>query len=185
MKLIKFVKFEAKKVIGRRYLTIVLVFLVASVYFIQYGIGQYKHILKERNNFLEFELLSYKQFVYPSTYGNYGLRLLFEPSPMMAFFDSGVPVPPNMTSIIDGSERMKVYHSLKGQGGFAMIASAFMTFVGFILLFGSTLVALYGFFGTKDHEWLKLLEDSTSRKNNRWGQVNMYPDQVTCDMRDK
>jgi ABC-type transport system involved in multi-copper enzyme maturation permease subunit len=164
VRLKEFIKLETKKVLGKRCLTIALVFLVASGYFILYGIGQYKHTLEERNNFQEFELLSYKQFVYPSMYGNYGLRLLFEPSSMMAFFDSGVPVPPNMISIIDGSERMKVCHSLKGQGGFALIASAFMTFAGFVLLFGSGLVLLFGFFGTKDHEWLKLLEDSTSRE---------------------
>lgn len=164
MMLKKFMKFEAKKVLGRRYLTIVLVFLAASVYFIQYGINQYKHIQEERINFQEFELLTIKSFVYPAMHGVYGLELFFEPSPMMAFFDSGVPVPPNMTALIDGSERMKVYNSLKGQGGFSMIANAFMTFAGFIVLFGSCLVALFGFFGTKDHEWLKLLEGKTGRK---------------------
>jgi hypothetical protein len=164
MNLKRFLKFEAKKVLGRRYLTIVLIFLLVSGYFIQNGIGQYKHILEERNNFLEFELLTIKSFVYPAMHGVYGLELFFEPSPMMAFFDSGVPVPPNMTALIDGSERMKIYHSLKGQGGFAMIANAFMTFAGFVVLFGSGLVALFGFFGIKDHEWAKLLEGSTSRK---------------------
>jgi hypothetical protein len=164
MNLKRFLKFEGKKVLGKQYLTIALIFLVVSGYFIGYGISQYKHILEERNNFSEFELLTIKSFVYPAMHGVYGLELFFEPSPMMAFFDSGVPVPPNMTALIDGSERMKVYHSLKGQGGFAMIASAFMTFAGFIVLFGSCLVALFGFFGTKDHEWLKLLEGANDRK---------------------
>ena len=165
MRLRKFIKFEAKKILGRRYFTIALVFLAASVYFIQYGISQFKHIQEERINFQEFELLTIKSFVYPAMHGAYGLELFFEPSPMMAFFDSGAPVPPNMTALIDGSERMKVYHSLKGQGGFAMIANAFMTFAGFIVLFGSGLVALFGFLGNKDHEWLKLLECTTGRKN--------------------
>lgn len=160
----KFLKLEAKKVLSRRYLTIALVFLVASGYFIQYGIGQYKHVLKERDNFIKFEFDTYQQFINPSVYGDYGFRLLYEPSPLMAFFDSGVPVSPSMTAIIDGSERMKIFHSLKGQGGFTMIASAFMTFAGFILLFGSGLVLLFGFSGTKDHEWLKLLDDITGRK---------------------
>ncbi len=164
MKLIKFVKLETKKVLGRRYLTIVLIFFVASGYFIQYGIGQYKHLMEESNNFIKFESDTYQQFVYPAMYGDYGFRILYEPSPLMVFFDGGVPVPPNMTSIIDGSERMNIYHSLKGQGGFAMIASAFTTLAGFVLLFGSGLVLLFGFMGTKDHEWLKFLEDSTNRK---------------------
>jgi hypothetical protein len=164
MRLKKFIKLEVKKVLGKRYLTIALIFLAASGYFIQHGIGQYKHILEERDNFIKFESDTFQQFIDPSVYGGYGFRILYEPTPLMAFFDSGVPVPPNMTSIIDGSERMKIYHPLKGQGGFAMIASAFMTFAGFVLLFGSGLVLLSGFLGTKDHEWLRLLEDSTNRK---------------------
>lgn len=111
MKLRKFIKLEIKKVLGKRYLTIALFFLMASCYFIQNGIGQYKHLLKERDNFIKFEIDTYKQFINPSVYGDYGFRILYEPSPMMAFFDSGVPVSPSMTSIIDGSERMKIYHS--------------------------------------------------------------------------
>jgi ABC-type transport system involved in multi-copper enzyme maturation permease subunit len=158
MHLRKFIEFEAKKVTSRRYIAVVLVFLVASGYFIQFGISQYKHILEEKNNFLEFEREKYKQFFKPSIYGNYGLRLLFVPSPFMAFFDGG-PVPVGMTAFMDGSERMKIYQPLKGQRGFTMITSAFMTFAGFILLFGSGLALLYGFSGSKGHEWLKFLEE--------------------------
>jgi len=164
MRLKKFITLEVKGILGRRYITIALIFLVASGYFIQYGISQYKHIQEEKYNFLEFERLKYNQFLYPSMYGNYGLRLLFEPSPMMVFFDSGVPVPDGMTAHIDGSERIRVYQPLVAQSAFTMIASAFMTFAGFVSLFGSSLVSLFGFLGTKDHEWLKLLENSSSRK---------------------
>ena len=158
MQLRKFICFEAKTLLNKRYLTIFLAFLFASAYFIQFGIGQYKHILEEKNNFLEFEREKYKQFVYPSNYGNYGLRLLFMPSSFMVFFDSG-PIPAGMTAFIDGSERMKIYQPLKGGSAFSMISSAFMTFSGLILLFGSGLILLYGFQGSKDHEWLKFLEE--------------------------
>ncbi len=156
MRLKEFIKFEFKKVTGTAYIIVLLAFLMASGYLFHHGISQYKHIMREKNNFQEFEREKYKQFVYPSYYGNYGLRLRYEPSPFMAVFDSG-PVPGNMTAFIDGSERMKIFQPLIGQSAFVMVKSAFMTFAGFILMFGSGLVLLYGFSGSKDHDWLKFL----------------------------
>lgn len=163
MGLKKFIVFEFKKVSGRAYMVVFLVFLVASGYLFYHGLSQYKHILEENNNFLEFEKEKYKQFLYPSYYGSYGLRLRYEPSPFMAFFDSG-PVG-DMTAYIDGSERMRIYQSLIGQGAFNMLKSAFMTFSGFMMLFGSGLILLYGFSGSKDHDWLKFLEEFAG---SRW-----------------
>ena len=32
-------------------------------------------------------------------HGVHGLELFFEPSPLMVQFDSGVPIPPNMTAL--------------------------------------------------------------------------------------
>jgi hypothetical protein len=157
MGLKKFIKFEFKKVTGMAYMVVFLVFLVASGYLFFHGLSQYKHILEENNNFQEFSKLKYKEFIYPSKYGNYGLRLRYEPSPFMAFFDSG-PVE-DMTAFIDGSERMRIYKSLIGRGAFTMLKSVFMTFSGFIMLFGSCLVLLYGFSGSKNHDWLKFLEE--------------------------
>jgi hypothetical protein len=152
------IEFEFKRVTGRGYIIVILVFLLASGYFIYHGLSQYKHIQEEKSNFLEFEQNKYKTYIYPSKYGNYGIRLLFVPSSFMAFFDSG-PVPLFMTTFIDGSERMKIYQPLKGQSAFSRINTAFMTFAGFIMLFGSALVLYYGFSGSKNHEWLKFLRD--------------------------
>ncbi len=163
MRLKKFIEFEVKKVSGLGYIAVVLIFLVASGYFLQFGIGQYKHIVEEKSNFLKFEKEKFAQFIYPAYYGNYGLRLLYEPSPFMSFFDSG-PVPGSMTTFIDGSERMRIYQPLIGQSAFTLITNAFMTFSGFVLLFGSWLVLLYGFLGSKGHEWLKFLEELTGSR---------------------
>jgi len=158
MRLKEFIKLEFKKITGTAYIIVLLVFMMASGYLFQHGISQYKHIMREKDNFQEFEREKYKEFIYPSKYGNYGLRLRYEPSPFMAVFDSG-PVPSTMTAFIDGSERMKIYQPLVGQSAFVMVKSAFMTFAGFILMFGSGLLLLYGFSGSKDHDWLKFLEE--------------------------
>jgi len=120
MRFRKYLWLEVKRLLGRRYLAIVLIFFLAAGYFVQYGISQYKHTLDERNNFQQFEKEKYQHFVYPSYYGNYGFRLLFIPSSFIAFFNGG-PVPAFLTAYIDGSERMKIYQPLKGQNVFSRI----------------------------------------------------------------
>jgi len=162
MNLKRFIKFESKRLLCRRYITVALIFLLASVYLIQNGISQYKHIIKEKNNFQEFEATKTKFFVYMAQHGLYGVRMFFLPSPLMAIFNCG-PVPEYMIAFYDSSERMKIYQPLIGKGAFSSTTSVFMTFVGFILLFGSSLILLYGFIGSKDHEWLKFLQDSIGR----------------------
>jgi len=163
MGLKKSIRFEFKRVTGRAYMVVFLVFLIASCYLFYHGISQYKYILEENNNFQTFESEKYKQYAYPNHLGCYGVRLRYEPSPFMAFFDSG-PVG-DMTAHIDCSERMTIYQPLIGQSAFTMLKSAFMTFSGFMMLFGSGLILLYGFSGPKGHDWLKFLEELAG---SRW-----------------
>ena len=163
MSLKKFIKFEFKKITGSAYMVVFLFFLIASCYLFYHGISQYKYILEENNNFQTFEREKYKMYAYPNHLGCYGIRLRYEPSPLMAFFDSG-PVG-DMTAHIDCSERMTIYRPLIGQSAFTMLKSSFMTFSGFMMLFGSGLILLYGFFGSKDHDWLKFLEELAG---SRW-----------------
>jgi ABC-type transport system involved in multi-copper enzyme maturation permease subunit len=157
MGLKKFIEFEFKKATGTPYIVVFLVFLIASGYLFYHGVTQYKHMLEEESNFVEFEQGKYKYYIYPSKHGNYGIRVFYKPSPFMAVFDSG-PVPLFMTTFIDGSERMEIYQPLKGQSAFSIIKSMYTTFAGFILLFGSGLILLYGYSGPKNHAWLNFLE---------------------------
>lgn len=115
-------------------------FWAASCFFIQYGIQQYKSILKEKNNFQACEEGKLKKFVFVTQYSDYGLRLCFMPSPMMAFFDSG-PIPDHLNAFIDTSERMKIYQPLKGQNPFVRFAGGFLNLTGFLLF-----LALYWFY---------------------------------------
>jgi hypothetical protein len=140
-----------------RFIAVLLVFFLVCGYFVQYGLGQYKHIMNESENFQKFEAAKLKIFIYLSQYGDYGLRLLFVPSPFMAFFDGG-PVPDLMTAFIDTSERMKIYQPLKSQNAFTRFNNLFMNFGGFILLFGSILNLFYGYDTFRRHAWLKFLE---------------------------
>ncbi|MGD2090031.1 MAG: hypothetical protein PVH61_27895 [Candidatus Aminicenantes bacterium] len=164
MGLKKFIEFEFKKATGTPYIVVFLVFLIASGYLFYHGLTQYKHMLEEESNFVEFEQGKYKYYIYPSKHGNYGIRLFYRPSPFMAVFDSG-PVPLFMTTFIDGSERMEIYQTLKGQSAFSIIKSMYTTFAGFILLFGSGLILLYGYSGPKNHAWLNFLEELAG---SRW-----------------
>ncbi|MCP4221353.1 MAG: hypothetical protein GY765_42400 [bacterium] len=145
-------------------MAVVFIFVLLAGYFIQYGIGRYKDALEEKSNFLNLENKKIERIVYIPQMGFYGVKLLFVPSPLIAFFNAG-PVPENMTGFIDSSERMIIYNSLRGQNAFSGFTSLFVNFAGFVLLFGSLLALVYGYTGSKDHQWLKFLEGLTgSRK---------------------
>jgi hypothetical protein len=60
MGLKKFIEFEFKKAIGTPYKVVFLVFLIASGYLFYHGLTQYKHMLEEKNNFVEFEQGKYR-----------------------------------------------------------------------------------------------------------------------------
>lgn len=164
MKFRKYIGFESRYLLSWRILAVLLVFFYMCGYFVNYGLSQYKHIMQERENFQGFEAAKLKQFVYINQFGLYGLRLLFAPSPLMAFFDGG-PVPNLMTAFIDTSERMKIYQPLKSQNAFTRFNNLFMNFCGFVLFFGSTLALFYGYDAFRRHAWLKFLESKLkSRK---------------------
>ncbi|MGD2086067.1 MAG: hypothetical protein PVH61_07780 [Candidatus Aminicenantes bacterium] len=160
----KYIGFESKYLLSWRFIAALLVFFIVCGYFVHYGLSQFKHNIQEKENFQGFETAKLSIFVYLSQYGDYGLRLLFVPSSLMAFFDGG-PVPTLMTAFIDTSERMKIYQPLKSQNAFTRFNNLFMNFGGFILLFGSTLALFYGYDAFRRHAWLKFLESNLkSRK---------------------
>lgn len=157
MRFKRFLWLEIKRLLTWRHMAIILIFLTVAGYFVQIGISQHNYTLTEKDNFQKFEREKYQQFFYPSNYANYGLRLLFVPSSFMAFFNGG-PVPDFLMAFLDGSERLKIYQSFKGKNAFSRITSNFMSFAGFIQLFGSLLVLLYGLETLKNYTWLAFLE---------------------------
>jgi ABC-type transport system involved in multi-copper enzyme maturation permease subunit len=148
---------ETTRFSNKKYITFILLFLLVSGYAIQFGVTQYKHMLEEKTYFQEFETGKVKQFIYVNQYSDYGVRILFIPSQMSAFFNAGA-APQHMTAFIDTSERIKIYNPLKGQNAFARFNSGFLSFSGLILLFGTFAALLYGYYTFRNQDWIQFLE---------------------------
>lgn len=153
--------FEAKRFFCKRNSILVLIIILLSLVFLQYGIFEYKDILKRKEKFQEIEKIRVSKFINYRQYGAYGFRMLFVPSPISIFFiNSGVI--PDVTSYVDAGERLKLYLPLKGKNIFKMIRSNFTDFSGIILFFGTLLSILYGFDTFRGKEYMKFLSSLSS-----------------------
>ncbi len=162
MKVLKAVlRFEANRFFCKRNSILVLFLVLLSLGFLQYGIFEYKDILKRKEKFQEIEKIKVNSYVTWTQYGTYGFRIIFIPAPFSVFFiNSGVI--PNMTSYVDSGERLKIYLPLKGKNIFKMLRSNFTDFSGIILFFGTLLSILYGFDTFRGKEYMKFLSSLSS-----------------------
>lgn len=154
---LKFIMLESKRIQCKRPAVILGIFVCIVCLFLQSGINQYKHTIEETRNFHDFEAAKVKQLVYWVQYGDYGVRLLFVPSHLMAFYDAG-PVPNLLTGYIDTSERMAVYKPMMGINALSGFITEYMNFLGFVFFIGSFLAMLFGYTTTNNHDWLIFLE---------------------------
>jgi len=153
--------FEAKRFLCKRNSILLIILIILALAFLQYGIFEYKDILKRKEKFKEIEKIKVNSYVTWTQYGTYGFRIIFIPSPFSVFFiNSGVI--PDMTAYVDAGERLKIYLSLKGKNIFKMIKSNFTDFSGIILFFGTLLSILYGFDTFRGKEYLKFLSSLSS-----------------------
>jgi hypothetical protein len=153
-----FIIFEFKRLFFAKKRAVFLVFLAIALGFIQLGINEYKDSLTRKDIFRETEKTKVSKYINYRTYGVYGVKILFVPAPVSAFFmDSGVL--PDTTSFVDSGERLNIYQPLQGNNIFKLPRkkSGFTGFSGFILFFGSLLALFYGFESFSNSEYLKFL----------------------------
>lgn len=148
--------FELKKVFCRKKSIFILLIFCLALFFLQNGISHYKNVLIKKKIFKNVEKLKVSQFISYRQYGAYGFRVLFVPSPFSVYFtDSGVI--PDMTSYVDGGERLKIYHPLKGKNIFEQKKYGFTDFSGIVLFFGMLLTLLYAYDSFRKEDYLKYL----------------------------
>ncbi len=152
----KFFGANLSRFLCKRNVIILLMFLLFVGYFGQDGTAKYKQALSNKDKFNDFEAQKVKQFVHYGQYGTYGFRLLLFPHYLSSLLSDGGIIDTDLHAFIDSGERLKLYRPMKGKYAFS-VANEFMTFTGFILLFGSLFWAMYGLDSTKDKEFLKFL----------------------------
>lgn len=155
--------FEAKCLLSKRNILIVLLLLSLSLGFVQYGVYQHERSLEQKKIFKEIENTKVDQFFNYRIYGTYGFRILFMPDPFSIFFNNSVTIP-DMISYVDSGERLKLYKSLKGKNVFELSKNWFADFSSIILFFGGLLALFYGFESYSNREYLKFLSTITSKK---------------------
>jgi len=157
-------KFELRRFASKRNILLLLVLLLFSLYFLQSGINEYKSILNRKDKFLEIEKAKVSQYINYSQYGTYGFRMLFMPSPLMAFFNQTAVIP-DLTAYVDSGERLKIYLPFKGKNAFDLKNFGLTDFSGIMLFFGSLLALFYGFETFHSREYLKFLSSLASYRS--------------------
>ncbi|MCP5054796.1 MAG: hypothetical protein GY940_46960 [bacterium] len=156
--------FEFLKLFSKRFGTILLLFLAASLYLIQVGFHRHDNILEQKQKFQDTQPVDLSHVVSWAQYGAYGHLIVFIPSPFMAFFNGG-PVPNFMTVHLDASERLKIYRAVKGRETFGLSSSGLKDFSGLILFIASLMVLGYGFEGFYNHQWLMSMAGLAGGRN--------------------
>ncbi|NIM78943.1 MAG: hypothetical protein GTO20_09135 [Candidatus Aminicenantes bacterium] len=152
---------ESKRLFNKRNILLYLLVALLALYFVQIGINDYKHIINNKKEFQDFELLKVNQYLNYGQYGSYGFRILFIPSPLNTYFVNSSTIS-ELTSNVDAGERLKIYNSFKGRRLFAEKSGGFKDFSGIMLLLGSLLVLYFGYESMISKDYLRFMHGFTS-----------------------
>jgi hypothetical protein len=126
----------------RRNVIFLILFALVAVFFVYSGIVEYKDFQKEKALFITHEKNKVDLYVTYSQYGDYGFRVLYEPSPLCLFFNNS-SVFENLYSNVDLTEILKVNTSYKGRN-LLQKKGFFKDLAGLFFLFGSLFMVYMG-----------------------------------------
>jgi len=137
----EFMRFEAGRLFGDRRILAVgtLVFLIAAFLAVT-GVRNHAAFQLEKKSFQEYEKQRIPQYVNYAQYAALGFRVLFEPSPLGVFFESGRLLA-SLESNVDMSELVQIYTVHKGRKLF-VVRGYFSDVFGFLFVAG-TLIMVY------------------------------------------
>ncbi len=131
-----------------------MVFILAlSLYYTYSGTIEYQRFSERKESIIKFEKEKWKYYTNYSQYGGYGFRVLLTPSPLSVFFINS-SIFKDVECNVDQSERLNIYHSVKGKNLFSFMGN-FRDFSSVIFLFGSLFMLYMGTRLIKSKESLK------------------------------
>lgn len=136
---------------------------LAAIFYTLYGIGQYRCALAQKEKFLEIEKKKIEQYINYRVFGFSGFQVTTLPIPESIFFTSSSPFP-EMTTVIDTSERLKIFSTLQAGSAFKIKRQSFSDVSGVFLIFGSFIFFLYGFETFLNTSLIKVLSSSVGLK---------------------
>ncbi len=148
--------FEAGRLFNRRNIIITTGILILAAFFCRDGIADYKRTLANKKPFQEIERDKISPPGHYPLYGPREVRRLFIPTAMSVYFND-LAVFQEITARVDTTEKLNK-ELFANPGGY-------MDFSGIMYMIGSFLGLLYGFDGTRNRDYSRMLSDlSGSRK---------------------
>lgn len=154
---------EFQRLLNKKTVGVLFIFLLLCLYFVQVGIGNYKSLIETRENFQDIERLKVRQYINYAQYGAYGFRMLFIPGPLSVYFVNSSVIS-ELTANVDAGERLNIYNSFKGKTLFSEKAGGFKDFSGTMLLLGSLLVLYFGYEAMSHKDYLRFMAGFTDLK---------------------
>jgi len=154
---------EAQRLLDKKKMGVLLLFLILCLYFVQTGINNYKSIIETREEFQDIERLKVQQYINYAQYGAYGFRMLFVPGPLSVYFVNSSVIS-ELTANVDTGERLNIYNSFKGRTLFTEKAGGFKDFSGIMLLLGSLLILYFGYESMIHKDYHRFLAGFTDLK---------------------
>jgi hypothetical protein len=141
--LLQQLKLEGARIFGVKWNIIFFtLFCAFGVFFVYSGVTEYRHFLKEKALFITHERNKVNLYVTYSHYGDYGFRVLYEPSPLSIFF-SNSSVFENLYANVDMTEILDIDSSYKGRN-LLLKKGFFKDLAGMFFIFGSLFMVYMG-----------------------------------------
>lgn len=152
-------KLELANFLRKRNLFLLLSILLLSLVLSQDSANSYTSQIAEIKTFVEVEHAKVKEYVLTTQYGAYGIRVLYVPTPQNILYNNNKCFD-HLLANIDVGERLNIYNSYKGNKLFARSINL-LNLADFLLLSGSILSILYGFFSVSGKDFLRFLAGLT------------------------
>jgi hypothetical protein len=155
---------ELKRMFRPRNVAILSVLFALCIGFLLLGLSEKNHIEQGKDIFKTFEAEKTGQYQTITQYGTYGFRIFFLPEPVNSLFFNTCGYP-DIASFVDSGERLKIYHSLKGQNLFKSKVKKWgiTDFFGVLIVLWSLSVLLFGYETCRSRKYLKMLTSLSSK----------------------
>lgn len=161
--IISMLKYDARNAVSAKIVITILILLVFTLGFAQYGIYDYKKSLENKESFQDVEKNLVDIYATYRHYAAYGFRVVSLPAPISILFTSST-VLQDMTAIIETGYRLNIYKPLKGKNIFEFSKNWFADYSGILFFFGSLVAHLFGFLSFANKKYQQILASILGKK---------------------
>lgn len=155
-------KLESKRMVNRRNILILALFIVAGLYFVQAGIAEYRLLETEARLSAEARSSSAGQAGIPLFFPGSGEPALYFSKPDAAAIFFGPSKSPQPVEVnLDSIESIETYASLVKKSILDSLRGDFKNFSGFLLVCGSLLFLFFGRDACLNREYLKFIRSAS------------------------